>query len=89
MLSGRQQCATSPRRVRTGGEETDVSFGGKKVDNSFIVTERLRHAALMALHFGHPGNNKICSDGVVFWRSKMRFNIEKKAKTCHACLNAG
>ena len=59
------------------------------VDDRIIVPKRLRYAALNALHFGYPGINKILSDAVIFWCLNMRADIEKKAKTCSSCLNAG
>ena len=31
----------------------------------------------------------MCNDAVIFWWPNMRADIEKKAKTCSACLNAG
>ena len=59
------------------------------VDDRIIVPKRLRYAALKALHFGHPGINKMCNDAVIFWWPNMRADIEKKAKTCSVCLNTG
>ena len=31
----------------------------------------------------------MCNDAVIFWWPNMRAYIEKKAKTCSACVNAG
>ena len=31
----------------------------------------------------------MCNDAVIFWWPDMRADIEKEAKTCSACLNAG
>ena len=59
------------------------------VDDRIIVPKSLRYAALNALHFGHPGINNMCGDAAIFWWPNMRADIEKKAKTCSACLNAG
>ena len=59
------------------------------VDNRIIVPKSLRYAALNALHFRHPGINKMCSDATIFCRPNLREDIEKKSKTCSACLNAG
>ena len=59
------------------------------VDDRIIIPKSLRYAALNALHFGYPGINKMCNDAVIFWWPNMRADIEKKAKTCSACLNAG
>ena len=54
-----------------------------------IIPKTLRYAALNALLFGHPGINKMCCNAAIFWWSNMRFDTEKKAKTCSTCLNAG
>ena len=59
------------------------------VDDRIIVQNSLRYAALNALHYGHPGINKMCGDAAMFWWPNMQADIEKKAKTCSACLNAG
>ena len=64
-------------------------WGITMVDDRIIFPKSLRYAALNALHFGHPGINKMCNDAVIFWWPNMRADIEKKAKTCSACLNAG
>ena len=64
-------------------------WGITMVDDRIIITKSLHYAALKALHFGHPGINKMCNDAVIFWWPNMRADIEKKAKTCSACLNAG
>ena len=64
-------------------------WGITMVDDRIIIPKSLRYAALNALHFGHPGVNKMCNDAVIFWWPNMRADIEKKAKTCSACLNAG
>ena len=58
------------------------------VDDRIMIPKSLRYAALNALHFGHPGIN-MCHDAVIFWWPIMQADIEKKAKTCSACLNAG
>ena len=41
------------------------------------------------LHFGHPGINEMCGDAAIVCWPNMRADIERKAKTCFACLNAG
>ena len=64
-------------------------WGITMVDDRIIIPKSLRYAALNALHFRSPGINKMCNDAVIFWWPKMRADIEKKAKTCSACLNAG
>ena len=58
-------------------------------DDRIVIPKSLRYAALNALHFGHPGINKICNDAAIFWWPNMREDIEKNSKTCSACLNAG
>ena len=64
-------------------------WGITMVHHRIIILKSLRYAALNALHFGHPGISKIYKDAIIFWWSNMRADIEKKAKTCSACLNAG
>ena len=64
-------------------------WGITMMDDRIVIPKSLRYAALNALHFGHPGINKMCNDAVIFWWPNMRADIEKKAKTCSACLNAG
>ena len=59
------------------------------VDDRIIVPKSLRYAALNALHFGNPGINKMWSDATIFCWPNMREDVEKKSKTCTACLNAG
>ena len=59
------------------------------VDDDIIVPKSLRYAAPHALSFGHQGINKICNDATLFLWPNMRADIETKAKTCSACLNAG
>ena len=64
-------------------------WGITMVDDRTIFPKSLRYEALNALHFGHPGINKMCADAAIFWWPNMRADIERKAKTCSACLNAG
>ena len=64
-------------------------WGTTTVNDRIIVPKSLCYAALYALHFGHPGINKMCNDAGSFWWLNMRADIERKAKTCSACLNAG
>ena len=59
------------------------------VDDRIIIPKSLRYAALNALHIGHSGINKMSIDATIFWWPNMREDIEKKSKTCSACLNAG
>ena len=42
-------------------------WGITMVDDGIIIPKSLRYAALNALHFGHPGINKMCNDAVKFW----------------------
>ena len=60
-------------------------WGITMVEDRIINPKSLRYAALNALHFGHPGFKKMCSDAVIIWWPNMRADIEKKAKTCSAC----
>ena len=64
-------------------------WGITMFDDRIIVPKSLRYAALNALPFGHPGINKMCGDAAKFWWPNMRTDIEKKAKTCSACMKAG
>ena len=41
-------------------------WGITMVDDRIIIPKSLSYAALNALHFGHPGINKICNDAVFF-----------------------
>ena len=59
------------------------------VDDRNVIPKSLQYAALNALHFGHPGINKMRSDAAIFLWPNMREDIEKKSKTYSACLNAG
>ena len=59
------------------------------VDNRIVISKSLQYVALNTLHFGHPEINKLCSDEAIFWWPNMPEDIEKKSKTCSACLNAG
>ena len=59
------------------------------VETRISVPKRLRYAALIALRFGHPGINKMCSDAVIFWTPNMLSDIQKNAKTCPHCFHAG
>ena len=74
---------------RTVAKKLTHRWGIIMVDDRIIIPKTLRYAALNALHFGHPGNNKMCSNAAIFWRPNMRIDIKKKAKTCSACLSAG
>ena len=78
-----------PHDYRTVAKQLTHRWGIIMVDDPIIGPKTLRYAALNALHFGHPGINKMCSDAAIFWWPNMRTDIEKKAKTCSACLNAG
>ena len=64
-------------------------WGKTMVDDRIFFPKSLRYEALNALHFGHPGMNKMCNDAVIFWWPNIRADIKKKTKTCSACLNAG
>ena len=77
-----------PNEYEFTARKVTQRLGIKLVGDRIIVPQTLRYAALNALHFGKPGNNKICTDATIFW-SNMRADIEKKAKICSACLNGG
>ena len=77
-----------PNEYRMVAKKLTHRWGIIKVDDRIVIPKSLRYAALNALHFGHPGINKMCSDAI-FWWPNMQEDIEKKLKTCSACLNAG
>ena len=74
-----------PQNYRTVAKKLTHHWGIIMVDDRIVV----RYAALNALHFGHPGINKMCNDAAIFWWPNMRQDIERKSKTCSACLNTG
>ena len=78
-----------PNEYRTVARKLTHRWGIIMVDGRIVVPKSLRYAALNALHFGHPGINKMCSDAMIVWWPNMREDIEKKSKPCSACLNAG
>ena len=78
-----------PHDYRTVDKKLTHRWGIIMVDDRIIIPKTLRYAALNALDFGHPGINKICNDASKFGLPKIRIDIEKKAKTCSASLNAG
>ena len=78
-----------PNEYRTVARKLTHRWGIIMVDDRIVISKSLRYAAFNALHFGHPGINKMCSDAMIFWWPNMREDIEKKSKTCSACLNAG
>ena len=78
-----------PEEYKQVAKKLTHRWGIRMVDDRIIILKSLRYAALNALHFGHPRKNKMCNDAVIFWCPNMRADIEKKAKTSSACLNAG
>ena len=78
-----------PEEYKQVAKKLTHRWGITMVDDRIIFPKSLRYAALNALHFGHPGINKMYHDAVTFWWPYMPADIEKKAKTCSACLNAG
>ena len=78
-----------PNEYRTVAKKLTHRWGIIMVDDRIVMPKSLRYAALNALHFGHPGINNVCSDAMIFWWPNMQEDIEKKSKTCSACLNAG
>ena len=77
-----------PEEYKQVAKKLPHRWGITMVDDRIIIPKSLHYAALNALHFGHPGINKMCNVTVTFWWPNMRTDIEK-AKTCSACLNAG
>ena len=78
-----------PQNYKTVAKKLTHRWGIIKVADRIVVPKSLRYAALKALHFGHPGINRMCNDATIFWWPNMREDIERKSKTCSACLNAG
>ena len=78
-----------PQNYKTVAKKLTYRWGIILVDDRIVIPKSLRYAALNALHFGHPGINKMYNDAAIFWWPNMREDIEKKSKTCSACLNAG
>ena len=58
------------------------------IEDRIVVPKLLRYADLSALQFGQPESINMCGDAAVFWWPNMRQDIERKSKTCSACLNA-
>ena len=77
-----------PHEYKTVAKKLTPRWGIVMVDDRIIIPKTLRYAALNALHFGHPGINKMCSDAAIFWWPNRRSDTDKKTKTCSACLNA-
>ena len=69
-----------PHDYRTAAKKLTRRRGIIMVDDRIIKPKTLRYAALIALHFGHPGTNKMCIDAATFWWPNMRTDIEKQAK---------
>ena len=78
-----------PQNYRTVAKKLTNRWGIILVDDCIVIPKSLRYAALSTLHFGHPGINKMYNDAAIFWWPNMREDIDKKSKTCSACLNAG
>ena len=66
-----------PHDYKTVAKELTHRWGIVMVDDRVNIPKTLRNAALNALHFGHPGINKRCSDAAIFWWPNMRTDIEK------------
>ena len=70
-----------PNEYRTVAKKFTHRWGIIMVeDDTIVIPKSLRYAALNALHFGHPGINKMCSDAMIFWWPNMREHIKKKSK---------
>ena len=78
-----------PQNYRTVAKKLTHRWGIIMVDDHIVVPKSLRYAVLNALHFGHPGINKMCNDAAIFWWPNMQEDIESKSNTCSACLSAG
>ena len=78
-----------PQNYKTVAKKLTHRWGIIMVDDRIVIPKSVRYAALNALHFGHPGINKMCNEAAIFWWPNMREDIEKKSNTCSACLNAG
>ena len=78
-----------PQNYETVAKKLTYRWGIILVDDRIVIPKSLRYAAFNALHFGHPGISKMYNDAAIFWWPNMREDIEKKSKTCSACLNAG
>ena len=78
-----------PNDYRTVAKKLTHGWGIIMGDDRIIIPKSLRYATLNALHFGHPGINKMCSDATIFLWPNMWEDIEKKSKSGSACLNAG
>ena len=78
-----------PQNYKTLAKKSTHRWGIIMVDDRIVIPKSLRYAALNGLHFGHPRINKLCNDAAIFRWPNMREDIEKKSKTCSACLNAG
>ena len=76
-----------PQNYKTVAKKLTHRWGIIMVDDRIVIPKSLRYAALNALHFGHSGINKMSNDAAIFWWPNMREVIEKKSKTCSACLN--
>ena len=68
----------NPKDYKTVVKKLTHRWGKIKVDDRILVSKSLRYVALNALHFGHPGINKMCKDAAIFWRPNMRADIESK-----------
>ena len=55
-----------PRDYKTLAKKLTHRWGIVMVDDCIIIPKTLQYAALNALHFGHPGINKRCSDAAIF-----------------------
>ena len=67
-----------PNDYRTVAIKLTHRWGIIMVDDRIIIPKSLRYAALDALHSGHPGINKMCSNATIFWWPNKRKDIEKK-----------
>ena len=66
-----------PNNYKAVAKKLTHRWGIIMVDNRIVIPKSLRITALNALHFGHPGINKTCSDATIFWWPNMREDIKK------------
>ena len=65
------------QNYKTVAKKLTHRWGIIMVDDRIVIPKSLRYAALNALHFGHPGINKICNDAAIFQLPKMREDIKR------------
>ena len=59
-------------------------FAGDRI----VIPQEIKKQVVEAVHFGHLGSTKMLAECNIFWRSKMRGDIENKCSTCTACKSS-